>query len=303
MTRASSYTHVSVMTQEVLHYLQPRKEGNYCDATLGGGGHTEAILRAIGPAGRILGMDRDASAIEAARIRLECFTDQCALYWGTFDQISQAMHQSGFTRLDGLLADVGVSSAQLDQPDRGFSFRHAGPLDMRMDPSQGDPASTWIARASESELAEILSTYGEERFAKRVARAIKQAWGQGRLTTTQTLAEVVARAIPVHEKGKDPATRTFQALRIAVNDELRQLDRLLQAASDCLVPGGRLVILSFHSLEDRLVKQHLKKGEQQGVWRILTPRPVLPSAQECHHNPRSCSARLRAAERLEKKAA
>lgn len=302
MAQAFSYTHVPVMTQEVLCYLQPRMGGKYCDATLGGGGHTEAILQAIGSQGHVLGIDRDNSALEAAHVRLARFTDQCTFYWGTFDQLPQGMKKAGLSALDGLLADVGVSSPQLDQAERGFSFRHEGPLDMRMDPTQGEPAWSWIARASEQELAEILRVYGEERFAKRVARAIKKAWEQGLLLNTKALAEVVTHALPPEEKGKNPATRTFQALRIAVNDELRQLDSLLQAADAYVKPGGRLVILSFHSLEDRLVKQHFRQKEQQGLWRILTPRPLLPRPEECRSNPRSRSARLRAAERLEKQA-
>lgn len=303
--------HQPVMADELLRLLAVRPSGVYCDATLGLGGHSERILSALDDDGRLFGIDRDETALGLATSRLERFRAQFRPIHGRFGDLSALLAAAGAPPLDGLIADLGVSSLQLDRPDRGFSFQSAGPLDMRMDRSQGETALALIDRLDEHSLAAILWEYGEERHSRRVARAIKQALVDGGITDTLTLAAVVARAIPQREPHKNPATRTFQALRIAVNDELRQIHSLLLAAPLVLAPGGRLVIISFHSLEDRLVKQHLTfvpavadahksrlTGLTQNPFVPLTKGTVTPSDDELAQNPRSRSARIRAARTL-----
>jgi 16S rRNA (cytosine1402-N4)-methyltransferase len=302
------------MLDEVLAYLAPRDGGVYCDATVGGGGHAERILEASSPSGRIIGIDRDPNALSAARARLARFGDRATFIHGTFADASTLLEAAGVPAVDGLLVDLGVSSPQLDHPERGFSFQKEGPLDMRMDPTTGESAAELIAHLPVDDLAVLLRNFGEERYARRIARAIKDAYARGDLQTTTRLAEVIARTIPTRERHKDPATRTFQALRIAVNDELSQLDRLLASFPILLRPGGRFVVISFHSLEDVRVKHRFRElarvsglppdlavqlGERhQAEVQILTRKPVVATADEVAQNPRARSAKLRAAERL-----
>jgi 16S rRNA (cytosine1402-N4)-methyltransferase len=296
--------HLSVMRDEVLTYLAPRTSGVYCDATLGFGGHARAVLEASAPAGRLVGLDRDPDAIAAATEALRPFGERVTLVHAPFSRLRTVLERAGALPLDGCLVDLGVSSPQLDRAERGFSFRRPGPLDMRMDPTSGETAAEFLGRVDQDELEAVLRDFGEERYAGRIARAIVEARGREDLSTTGALAALVARSVPRHERHKDPATRTFQALRIAVNGELAELERFLADAPGCLRPGGRLVVIAFHSLEDRLVKRRLRAlAAGQGTaddppFRVLTKHVVVPSDEERARNPRARSARLRAAERL-----
>jgi 16S rRNA (cytosine1402-N4)-methyltransferase len=297
------FGHESVLLDEALAWLDPKPGGRYCDATLGLGGHARAVLERSAPDGRLVGIDRDPSALALARAELESFGDRVTLVHARFSQARDVLERLGMIPVDGFLVDLGVSSPQLDRPERGFSFRHDGPLDMRMDPASGESAADLLHRVGETELTQIIRDFGEERHAARVARAIIDARRAGPVDTTGKLAAVVARALPRHEPGKNPATRTFQALRIAVNEELDELDRFLSIAADCLRPGGRLCVIAFHSLEDRIVKRRLRAlagrdGGGPAVLRILTKHVVVPSGPERARNKRSRSAKLRAAERL-----
>ena len=280
------------MADEVVRFLAPRAGGVYCDATLGGGGHASRILSAEKT--RLVGIDRDPTAIEAARARLGEFGDRVTLVHGDFSEAPTLLRALGVVPVDGFVLDLGVSSPQLDRPERGFSFRNPGPLDMRMDPTRGETAADLLRRVSRHELEQILRDYGEERFAGRVARVIKEAAGDNLLHSTTDLAAIVARAVPTRERKKDPATRTFQALRIAVNRELDEIERFLAGFADVLAPGGRVVIITFHSLEDRIVKHRLRGMD--GI-KVLTKKPVVPDDAEIARNPRARSAKLRAAEK------
>ena len=295
--------HAPVLLDEALTWLAPRPGGRYCDATLGMAGHAQAILDRSAPDGRLIGIDRDPNALAQARLTLEPFGDRVSLVHARFSQAREVLERLEMVPVDGFLVDLGVSSPQLDRPERGFSFRHDGPLDMRMDPESGESAADLLRRVDETELARIIHDFGEERHAGRVARAIIEARRSGPVDTTGKLAAVVARAVPRHEPGKNPATRTFQALRIAVNEELDEIDRFLAVAADCLRPGGRLCVIAFHSLEDRIVKRRLRTlagrdGGGPAVLRILTKHVVVATRDERGRNPRSRSAKLRAAERL-----
>ena len=295
--------HLPVLLEEVLTWLAPKPAGLYCDATLGLGGHARWVLERSAPDGRLVGIDRDPAALEAARATLQPFGDRVTLVHARFSQAREVLERLGMVPVDGFLIDLGVSSPQLDRPERGFSFRNDGPLDMRMDPTTGESAADLLRRVDEAELCDIIRQYGEERHAARVARAIVDARRAGDLDTTGKLATLVARAIPRHEYGKNPATRTFQALRIAVNQELDELERFLAVAADCLRPGGRLCVIAFHSLEDRIVKRRFralagKDGGGPAILRILTKHVVQAGGAERARNPRARSAHLRAAERL-----
>ncbi len=298
------FEHESVLVGEVLQYLSPRDDGVYVDCTLGGAGHASKL------SGRLIGIDRDPAALEAARARLG---DRGTLVHGELGDIARILADLGIEKVDGFLADLGVSSPQLDVPERGFSFSREGPLDMRMDPTRGPTALDLIHDTEADDLATIISELGEERYARRIARLIKEAERDDRLHTTIDLARVVAQGIPVVEQRKSkihPATRTFQALRIAVNRELDQLERFLSVFPDLLVPGGRCVVISFHSLEDRLVKNVFrdltwtsslppKLADQAGeriepVVELLTRKAVFGTDDEIAKNPRARSARLRA---------
>jgi 16S rRNA (cytosine1402-N4)-methyltransferase len=289
--------HVTVLADEAVRALRnsPRDGGLYVDATLGAGGHAEALLEACAGA-RVVGLDRDAGALATATVRLERFGDRVRLLHGRFGDLPAVLGRAGITAVDGIVADVGLSSMQLDDPARGMSFRAEGPLDMRMDRSAGETALELVDRLDDDELADVLYKYGEERRSRRVARCIKQALAAGDLATTLDLRRAVVRAVgPARIGGVDPATRTFQALRIAVNGELDELEGLLAAAPALVVPGGVLAVISFHSLEDRLVKRSLR---DRAIWRPLTKKPVVPSDEEVADNPRARSAKLRAASRL-----
>jgi 16S rRNA (cytosine1402-N4)-methyltransferase len=290
--------HEPVLVDEVVTLLSPRADGVYVDATVGLGGHARAVLAA--GAGRLIGIDRDARAIEQARERLAEWADRVVLVHDAHERIGDVLAARGVPRVDGVLADLGVSSMQLDQPDRGFSFRQSGPLDMRMDQSRGQTLAEKLATVDERALADVIWQYGEERRSRRVARFIIEARDRGGLTDTSALASTVRRGVGAGTWQRiDPATRTFQALRIWVNDEIEGLGRFVQVAWDAVAVGGRLLIISFHSLEDRIVKQAFRRlAEDTSGARLLTRRPIVAGDEECDRNPRARSARLRAIERL-----
>ena len=304
--------HIPVLAREAFDALAVQADGLYIDATFGRGGHTALILGALGSEGRVLAFDRDPAAIEAGHRR---FSDEVrlALVGAPFADIAARVQELAPSRpVRGILFDLGVSSPQLDDPSRGFSFRADGPLDMRMDPASGEPVSAWLARASEPEIREVIAKLGEERFARRIAADIVAARGKAPLDTTLQLAEVVARAHRAREPGKNPATRTFQALRMHVNDELGQLRRALDAALGLLAVGGRLAVISFHSLEDRMVKQFIQL--HSSVDPVYAGLPVIPESiqprlkrvggkvrageAELAINPRARSSVLRVAEKV-----
>jgi 16S rRNA (cytosine1402-N4)-methyltransferase len=291
-----TYAHTTVMVEQIVHALQPGVGGVYIDATAGGGGHSAALLEACRGA-RVVAFDRDADAVAAARERLSVFGERAQVMQSAFGDIERHLDDLGITGVDGLVADLGVSSHQLDDSTRGMSFRVEGPLDMRMDLSHGRTARELIAELSQDELASVIYQYGEERRSRRVARCIKQALQNDELRTTLDLRRAVVRAVGPHRVGGiDPATRTFQALRIAVNDELRQLSGLLEACSRVLRVGATAAFISFHSLEDRLVKRAFADPTS---WTRLTKKPVLPSEAEQADNPRARSAKMRAARRAD----
>jgi len=283
-----SFIHVPVLSRELIQGLAVHQGGHYLDATVGGGGHSSLIL-AIAQNIQVTAIDRDAQALLAAQARLQTYGDRVHFWQGNF-----AEYDPGKTQFDGILADLGVSSPQVDQPERGFSFRQEAPLDMRMDQQQSLTAAELINRSSETELAEIFYTYGEERYSRRIARRIVE---QRPFKTTTELAAVIVRAVPPRSRYEriHPATRVFQALRIAVNQELTALETFLSLAPSWLKPGGRIGIISFHSLEDRLIKHSFR---QTNKLHVLTKKPVTPLPDEITANPRSRSAKLRLAERL-----
>ena len=291
--------HEPVLTSEVLRFLAPAGRGLIVDCTIGLGGHTRALLEA--GASRVLGLDRDRDALGTARHTLAAYEDRVELVHADYRDIEEVLDARGIERIDGALADLGVSSLQLDAEGRGFSFRRDEPLDMRMDRSAGPTAADLVNTAGERDLADAIWRFGEERFSRRIARRIVEARGRAPIATTGSLAEIVRRAIPVRGHQRiDPATRTFQALRIWVNRELQGLDAFLRAAARRLRDGARLVVISFHSLEDRIVKHAFRAlGEREaGIVTVLTRRPVVPDDEERERNPRARSAKLRAAERL-----
>jgi 16S rRNA (cytosine1402-N4)-methyltransferase len=296
-----TFHHQPVLLAEVVEALRPRDGAVLVDCTVGGGGHSAALLRAANC--RVIGIDRDPSALSAARASLAQFGDRATLVHARFSELGAVLDRLGLGSVDGILADLGVSSHQLDVAERGFSFRGAGPIDMRMDPTAPTSAADLVNTASEEDLARWIADYGEERHARRVAKRIVagRPWSDTR-ALAEAIAQVVGRAGAIH-----PATRTFQGLRIAVNDELGEVERLLPVAVERLAPGGRLAVISFHSLEDRIVKQYLQLqsgrtaprdpyGNPTGPLRLRLLPPVIP--QESDPNPRARSARLRSAERL-----
>jgi 16S rRNA (cytosine1402-N4)-methyltransferase len=306
-----SGTHHPVLLNEVLESLALRPDGNYLDGTFGRGGHARAILERLGPGGRLYAMDKDPQAVQTAIRR---FGEDSRFHFrkasfATLEEWMRAMGMAG--RLSGVLFDLGVSSPQFDDPQRGFSFQSDGPLDMRMDPDAGVSAADWLAAADEKEIARVIKDYGEERFARRIARAIVSSRVKAPLRTTAQLAELVAAAVPGRERHKHPATRTFQAIRIHINHELEDLQAGLRQAADVLQPRGRLVVISFHSLEDRCVKHFMRdqsRGEQLPPEIPVRGEPVpgplrivgkarRPGADEIARNPRARSATLRVAER------
>ncbi|CAN5917145.1 16S rRNA (cytosine(1402)-N(4))-methyltransferase RsmH [soil metagenome] len=289
------FVHATVMKAEVTEALAPRA-GIFVDATVGGGGHSEAILEAH-PEARVIALDRDQLALDAARARLERFGDRVTFVKTPFGRVAEALDELHIEQVAGLCADLGVSSPQLDDAARGMSFRREGPIDMRMDPSEGEEtALELIARLSDDQLADIIFQYGDERRSRRTARSVKRALGDNQLVTTLDLRRAIVRAVgPVRVGGVDPATRTFQALRIAVNRELEELEELIAALPRLVAPGGVTAIISFHSLEDRLVKRAFHAKD---TWAPLTKKPVVAGDEEGAANPRSRSAKLRAARRL-----
>ncbi|HEY5603488.1 MAG TPA: 16S rRNA (cytosine(1402)-N(4))-methyltransferase RsmH [Gammaproteobacteria bacterium] len=307
-----SYSHQPVLLKEVLEALDIKPQGKYVDGTFGRGGHAREILQCLGPEGRLLVMDKDPQAIEVAR---QLFNDdtRVIIEKGSFAMIKQKVAEQAWSgAVDGILLDLGVSSPQLDAAERGFSFRRDGVLDMRMDTESGRSAAEWIAQVKEQELATVLREYGEERFAKRIARAIVKARETQPITTTKQLAAIIAQANPKWETGKDPATRSFQAIRIFINNELEDLKTCLAQVADLLKTGGRLVIISFHSLEDRIVKRFIReqaKGDNYPPGLPVTlaqlnpklkplGKAIQPSAAEVAANPRARSSVLRVAEKI-----
>ena len=304
--------HTPVLLAEVLAGLSVKADGRYCDATFGRGGHTAAILAQLGPAGRVCAIDRDPDAIAAGRERFAA-ESRLTLVRGSFGRLEERVRAAGWEgELQGVLLDLGVSSPQLDEARRGFSFMQDGPLDMRMDNESGLSAAQWLARASEREIADVLFKLGEEKFSRRIARAIVAARAETPIVTTRQLAGIVAGAVPTREPGKHPATRTFQAIRIHVNHELEEAGAAMPQAVNLLAPGGRLCVVSFHSLEDRLVKRFMRR-EAQGdpIFAELPNVPpharprlkliggaVMPGDAEIARNPRARSAVLRVAERV-----
>jgi 16S rRNA (cytosine1402-N4)-methyltransferase len=310
-----TFRHLSVLPEEVIHYLKPRPGGIYLDGTLGGGGHARLILERCTPGGMLIGIDQDQEALQAAGQRLADFGSAARLVHGNFGDLAQHLDRLEIPGLDGFILDLGVSSHQLDSADRGFSFQQDAPLDMRMDTSGGETAADLLNDLPEAELERIIRDYGEERWAKRIAAFIARARLEALFATTLQLVDIVKGAVPKAkwEERIHPATRTFQAVRIAVNRELERLEKGLHAALDRLKPDGRGVVISFHSLEDRIVK-HIFRDYASGCTcprnfpvcacnnrprvRVLTGRPVMAADQEIEANPRSRSAKLRAVEKL-----
>ncbi|MCB1777348.1 MAG: 16S rRNA (cytosine(1402)-N(4))-methyltransferase RsmH [Candidatus Competibacteraceae bacterium] len=312
MTDAEKRSHQPVLLTETLAALAITPDGRYVDGAFGRGGHAGAILERLGPAGCLLAMDRDPAAEECARVRFGG-DRRLTFVRRPFSQLAQVVAERGWTgRVNGILFDLGVSSPQLDDPGRGFSFTRDGPLDMRMDPTTGCSAAEWLAQVTEVELARVLAQFGEERFHRRIAREIVAARQQAPVLTTRRLAGIVAAAVTTREPGKHPATRAFQAIRIVVNDELGEIAAVLPQAVQILAPGGRLAVISFHSLEDRLVKQFMREQAHGREWPLDLPvvgapegrtlrligRPARPDRAEVAANPRARSALLRVAERL-----
>jgi 16S rRNA (cytosine1402-N4)-methyltransferase len=291
--------HEPVMVAEVLAALAPERGGVFVDCTVGPGGHARALLDA--GATRLIGIDRDPGALALARTALARWSDRVELVHADYRELGALLDARGIDAVDGVLADLGVSSLQLDAEGRGFSFRRDEPLDMRMDPTSGETAAEWIATVREPELADVIYQFGEERFARRIARAVVWARAATPITTTGQLASVVRRAIPSRGYQRiDPATRTFQAIRIRVNRELDRLDVFLRDAVARLRAGARLAIVSFHSLEDRIVKHTFRAlvAGEPGVLRAVTRKPLTPGERETEQNPRARSARLRVVEKL-----
>jgi 16S rRNA (cytosine1402-N4)-methyltransferase len=296
----SMISHRPVMVDELLSLLRPRTGGCYVDATVGEGGHAAAILEASAPSGRLIGCDRDPEILRVTGERLAPFGSRCELRHADYRTLSDLLSAEGVERVDGVLIDLGLSSYHLEQPERGFSFRSDGPLDMRFDRTSGEPAAELIGRLSEAALCELLQQEGEERWARRIARAIVRRRQEAPITTTGELASLIERVLPPAARhGRiHPATRTFQALRIAVNRELEGLGEALDEAAARLAPEGTLCVVTYHSLEDRVVKWRFRALAAAGGFEVLTRRPLRPSASEIDDNPRARSAKLRAIRRM-----
>lgn len=299
LVAAGGFHHLPVMAAEVLRSLNLRPDAGVVDVTLGGAGHAQMMLAANAPHGRCVGIDRDADAIATARERLASFGDRVTVVQARMSEIQEVLCRLGISAVMGILADLGVSSFQLDCGSRGFSLRHDAPLDMRMDVTSGWSAAELIAQTDEEELARIIWEYGEERYSRRIARELVR---RRPIATTQALVDAVMAALPppARRSGRiHPATRTFQALRIAVNDELGELDRFLDVAPKVLNTGGRLVVISYHSLEDRRVKHAFRRLVAAGGFALPTRRSQVPTEEEIEQNPRARSAKLRVLERME----
>ena len=302
--------HTAVLLEEAVAALQIKPHGIYVDGTFGRGGHSRRILALLGPQGRLIALDKDAAASETAKSIVD---PRFSFHHASFAELKTVLAEAGITSADGVLLDLGVSSPQLDDPERGFSFRADGPLDMRMDVSRGESAREWLARADEEEIRGVIANYGEERFAKQIARKIVASRSERPITTTRELAQIVASAVRTREPNQDPATRTFQAIRIFINQELEELSLVLPQAVDVLAPQGRLAVISFHSLEDRIVKRFMRneatadrlprdmpiRARDIGGARLqLAGKPVRASSAEVAANPRARSAIMRVAEKL-----
>jgi 16S rRNA (cytosine1402-N4)-methyltransferase len=301
MQADDAWPHTPVLLHEAIEAIVGDPDGTYVDGTYGRGGHARALLARLSAAGRLVAFDKDPQAVQAAMQGAQRIDDpRFAIEHASFAAMRERLAARGITALHGVLLDLGVSSPQLDDAARGFSFRFDAPLDLRMDTTRGETAAQFLARADERQIAEVIRDHGEERFAVQIAKALVARRASGHpVGRTLELAEVVARAVKTREPGQDPATRTFQALRIFVNRELEELDRFLAVAARRLLAGARLAVITFHSLEDRIVKhafRALEKGE--AAVRILTKRPLEPSDDEIRRNPRARSAKLRAIERL-----
>jgi 16S rRNA (cytosine1402-N4)-methyltransferase len=310
----SSY-HEPVLKDEVLQYLNAKEEGLIVDGTLGDGGHTELLLQSTGPGLKVLAIDRDPNALSRAKKRLASFADRVIFHHGRFGDLQTILNEIGIQgKIDGLLLDIGVSSRQLDLGERGFSFREDGPLDMRMDPTTGITAAELLETLSDKELESVIKNYGEERYYRRVVRAIRSAQAIHPIQTTLQLSKILCSVVPKSRPARiHPATRTFQALRIAVNSELEQLKSALKDSIGVLSAGARIVVISFHSLEDRIVKTFFREEaiscicppkiaicvcDKESTLKVITRRSVVPTEEEVGRNPRASSSRLRAAERV-----
>lgn len=293
------FSHESVLLKESVEWLAPGPSKVIVDGTVGAGGHSKAILEAMGAGGKLVGFDRDPEALILAGKNLESFKDKVMLIHENYRNMSGRLTEERIAPVDGILLDLGVSSMQLDEDRRGFSFLKDGPLDMRMNPEDSLTAAKVVNEASEKTLLEILWKYGEERFARRIVRSILFERKKGAITTTRELAIIVENAVPAYYRfGRvHPATRTFQALRMAVNGELQSLDEFLATALDVLKENGRVAVISFHSLEDRKVKQTFREWQTKELGKVLTKKPVTPSEEEAARNPRARSAKLRVFEK------
>ena len=303
-------SHTTVLLHEAVEALQVQPQGIYVDGTFGRGGHSRLILQQLGPQGRLIALDKDLLAIEAGKAIND---PRFELVHSGFEALGSVLRSRSVERVDGILLDLGVSSPQLDDAERGFSFRFDAPLDMRMDTSSGETAAEWLATVEEKFLGEVIHEYGEERFAKQIARALVAARKEQTILTTRQLSEVVAKVVRTREPGKNPATRTFQAIRIYINRELEELTHILPQCVECLKPGGRLAVISFHSLEDRIVKHFMRDMAQgdkvpknvpiraadiPGGKLKLVGKAIQAGAEELEKNPRARSAVLRVAERV-----
>ena len=289
--------HIPVMLPECMRLLNPRPGETVVDGTLGLAGHALAIAEALGEDGHLIGVDRDPRMSERARARLVGTT--AGVVCGNFSDLDSILRDLGCGGVDGILLDLGVASPQIDDAGRGFSYRGEGPLDMRMTPGEGPSAAEWLKTASEEEIARVIWEYGDERLSRRIARAIVKARAVAEIRSTGELAETIRRAVPSGRRRLHPARRSFQAIRIFINREITHLERFLRILPGLLKPGGRCVIVSYHSLEDRPVKNAFRAGAREGVYEILTPKPLRASAAEVRSNPRSRSAKLRAVRRME----
>lgn len=295
----NAFDHIPVMLDEVMEHLAPMPGGTYADVTLGGGGHSRAILERSAPDGKLIGTDRDPAALEAAGAALRMFGERVTLCKARIRDLREVLDTLHVECVDGVVADLGVSSAQLDQHDRGFSLANDGPIDMRMDPTEGETALELIGRSDAESLANVIYRYGEEHRSRRIARSLKRAYEEGELETTGDLRRAVHKATGPKRGRIDPSTKTFQALRIAVNEELADLEAFLGLIPSVLKTGGVVAVISFHSLEDRIVKHTFRES---GSLEPLTKRPMVATDDERDRNPRSRSAKLRAARRVEESA-
>lgn len=303
--------HETVLLEEAVDALLQKPDGSYVDCTYGRGGHSQEIANRMGARGKLMVIDKDVSAIVDARLRFKD-DDRVVVVHGSFSRLSEFVDGHNMRPVDGILLDLGVSSPQLDEPDRGFSFLQDGPLDMRMDQTVGDTAAQWLAVADENDITDVLRRYGEEKFARRIARKIISTRRDKKIETTSALVEIIESAIPKREKNKHPATRTFQAVRIHVNQELKALEDCLKDVVDLLVSGGRLVVISFHSLEDRIVKRFIRRMEREDTYPDRFPvreaeikrhlksvgKAIKPGISEIAKNRRSRSSTMRVAEKL-----